>query len=649
MTLCCLTDIWAQLPAVRPIPPPGVSLPEKDAAELAESVQKLGAEIDALKATLQGNAAHLALLPDIQIFHKSADWALRHDEFFDLKQIPIARAHLALGTQRARELREGNPSWTRATGLVVRGYVSQIDGSVQPYGMVIPSDWNASDRTLRRLDFWMHGRAEKLSELDFIEQRLKNTGEFTPEGAFVLHLYGRYCCANKFAGETDLFEALAHAQAQYPVDPAKLVVRGFSMGGASCWQFATHFGSLWAAAAPGAGFAESKEFLRLGQSPEKPLPALWEQTLWRWYDSTVYAGNLAHVPTVAYSGELDGQKQAADIMLRFLKEEGLQIPHVIGPQTAHKYHPDSKPQIEAFLEKATATPTPPPNRVRFTTYSLIYPKMGWVEIESMGRHWERADVEAILQPHGVTATTRNVRSLKLHLAQTGKFANGTKIDLMVDGQSLQAPLKDGFVQAHRDGTNWKQGPVTGPSLRKQPGLCGPIDHAFMSSFIMVRPTGAPLNPTVGAWARSELDHALLFWRKVFRGDAQIKDDIAITSEDIAQSNLILWGDPSSNALLARILPQLPLQWTAQEVTLGNDSFDASRHAPIMIFPNPLNPRKYIVINSGVTFREEALLNNANQIPKLPDWAVLDLQTPPNAVTPGNVLKAGFFNENWTLP
>ncbi len=43
-------------------------------------------------------------------------------------------------------------------------------------------------------------------------------------------------------------------------------------------------------------------------------------------------------PTVAYSGEIDKQKQAADIMDRFLKAEGLDLTHIIGPQTAHKIH-----------------------------------------------------------------------------------------------------------------------------------------------------------------------------------------------------------------------------------------------------------------------------------------------------------------------
>ena len=52
------------------------------------------------------------------------------------------------------------------------------------------------------------GTVFTLGVFDFNNQRMNSKGEFTPEGAIVLHLYARYCCANKFAGETDLFEAL---------------------------------------------------------------------------------------------------------------------------------------------------------------------------------------------------------------------------------------------------------------------------------------------------------------------------------------------------------------------------------------------------------------------------------------------------------
>ena len=631
---------------VRPIPPPGIDVPEQDAKQLAEGIQQLGGQIEILRKKLKNKPRHLALLPDVEIFHKSADWALRHREFFDPKQIAIAKEHILRGMQRAQELFNGKPSWTKATGLVVRGYVSAIDGSVQPYGLEIPEDWKPAEKAGRRLDFWMHGRGEKLSELAFIEERLKNKGEFSPQRGIVLHLYGRFCCANKFAGEVDLFEALAHAKEHYSIDPGKLVVRGFSMGGASCWQFATHYGSLWAAAAPGAGFAESKEFLRLGTNPDKPLPAPWEQTLWRWYDSTVYAGNLANVPTIAYSGETDGQKQAADIMLKFLDREGLSVPHVIGPQTAHKYHPDSKREIEEFLAKAVADRVAVPDKIRFTTYTLIYPKMGWVEAEGLERHWERADIIASLGTDGIEATTKNVSALSLHAGDVPRFAESKSIPVTIDGERLDVPVEDGRARLHRAKEGWRAGAASSAELRKQPGLCGPIDHAFMSSFVMVRPTGKPLHDTVGRWTEAEAAHAAEFWRKVFRGDAPVKTDTAVDDADMERCNLVLWGDPSSNAVIARILPQLPIEWTAKELRVAGATHDPSRCAPVLIYPNPLNPRRYVVINSGVTFREEALLNNANQIPKLPDWAVVDLDSPPDAVRPGKVLDAGFFSERW---
>ncbi len=48
-----------------------------------------------------------------------------------------------------------------------------------------------------------------------------------------------------------------------------------------------------------------------------------------------------------------------------------------------------------------------------------------------------------------------------------------------------------------------------------------------------------------------MKHAIDHWRRQFRGEARVKDDKDITDADIAAHNLILWGDPSSNAILAQ--------------------------------------------------------------------------------------------------
>lgn len=633
---------------VRRIPPPGIPVPERDRSELTAGAEALAKRIASVRSSLITRPQAIGRLPDVQIFHKAVDWALRHDEFFDPKQLAVAKRLLEIGRDRAEELRGGRTPWDASTGLVVRAYCSKIDGSIQPYGMVVPEDWTPTDKRPRPLHFWCHGRGEKLSELDFVDQRMTRPGEFTPPGAFVLHLYGRYCCANKFAGEVDLFEALEDAQKHYAIDMDRLVVRGFSMGGASTWQFATHFAWLWAAAAPGAGFAESKEFLKLGTSPDRPLPPDWEQTLWRWYDSTRYAANLANCPTVAYSGEKDGQKQAADIMIRHLEAEGLTIPHVIGPDTAHKYHPDAKPQIEEIVTAAVKKGRDPePSKVRLTTYTLVYPRMAWVEIGGLGKHWERADVNAEIAADKIVATTRNITALRLDPSS----ARAAIPKVVLDGQELPvAWAKDG-ARFHRAGDRWQAGPLPAPkgALLKRPGLCGPIDHAFMDSFVFVAPGGRSTSKLMEDWAKAELDRAVTQWRQVFRGDARVIRDAALTPAEISRSHLVLWGDPNSNAVIRRILDRLPLKWDIRGVSLGGQSFDVKHHAPILIFPNPLNPDRYVVINSGFTFREAAALNNAQQTPKLPDWAIIDLRTPPDAYWPGKVAAAGFFDEQWRPP
>ncbi|HXE55362.1 MAG TPA: hypothetical protein VN541_20225, partial [Tepidisphaeraceae bacterium] len=72
------------------------------------------------------------------------------------------------------------------------------------------------------------------------------------------------------------------------------------------------------------------------------------------------------------------------------------------------------------------------------------------------------------------------------------------------------------------------------------------------------------------------------------------------------------------------------------------------HVPVLIYPNPLNPKRYVVLNSGFTFREADYLNNDRQNPKLPDWAVVDTTEPPSPTAPGKIADAGFFGEKWEL-
>jgi pimeloyl-ACP methyl ester carboxylesterase len=626
---------------VRPIPLKGIVVPPEVRTELDAGLKDLARDIQALRDGLKGKPALRELLPDVQIFHKAVDVALNHDEFHDPKEFDLARGQLKEGRRRAAELFAGKPGWTMSPGHHPRGYVSKIDGSIQPYGFHIPETFPADPGRKRRLDTWFHGRMEHLSELNFIDWaglhfddsvRIAG-GPFTPPDALVLQLYGRFCNASKFAGEMDFFEAMDEVKQHYAIDTDRIVIRGFSMGWAASWHLGAHYAGRWAAVAPGAGFAETAEFLRVFQK-ETLTPAPFERKLWHWYDATDYAVNFSNTTTVAYSGELDPQKQAADIMARAMADEGLELKHLIGPQTGHKYHPEVWRELVKLVDEAAAKGRDPlPKKIRFTTYTTRYNDMKWVLVDGLEQHWERARVDAEQEVGVIKATTSNVSAVSFEVPSLSK--------VVLDGQEL--PAAPHYVKSEG---KWAAGSPQG--LVKRHGLQGPVDDAFLSPFLFVMPSGPLTNGTIQEWVTKEFPRALFEWRRQFRGEARAKQDGDLTEDDIAKYNLILWGEPSSNKFLAKVLDKLPLKWTATELTISGKTYPAATHLPILIYPNPLNPAKYIVLNSGFTYREYDYLNNARQVPRLPDWAVIDVTTPPGTQWPGKVVAADFFSERWEL-
>lgn len=639
---------------VRRQPPAGIKIADSDRRELAGEVEKLGADLAAAAREFGDKPTLTARLPDVRVFHKAVDWALRFDEIFRTNEVASARAELRVANERLAALRAGQIPWQSATGLVVRGYTSRIDGSVQPYGLVVPPSYTANSGRRWRLDFWFHGRGETLTELSFIQDRLRNPGEFAPADTIVLHLYGRYCNGSRFAGETDFFEALADVRKLYPIDEDRMVVRGFSLGGAACWHMTTHHASLWAAAAPGAGFSETADFLKVFQK-ETLQPHEWEQKLWRMYDSTAQALNTRMVPLVVYSGEDDSQIQAARAMEKAMAAEHLEMTHLVGPKTGHRYEPTTKTELNRRIDAlAMHGRVRVPREVHFVTHTLRYPRQAWVQVDALGEHWEPARVDATLVGQGVRASLANITAVTFDIGPgEAPFDPTRPVEVRIGDDTLPGGKagsdRSWHASFHRgDGGHWEAGPLPGGSPRKRHGLQGPIDDAFMDRFLMVLPTGTPLNEKVGAWTAAESAHAIEHWRRHFRGEAPAKKDSEISDRDIAEANLVLWGDPQSNRLLARIADKLPVKWTAAGVVVKDKTYPADRHVPVLVFPNPLNPEHYVVVNSGFTFREYDYLNNARQTPKLPDWAIIDIGTPATSRFPGGIPAAGFFGESWEL-
>lgn len=629
----------------------GIEIPSQTKRALTEALEPLEAAVEYIHQSEDPFVR--AYAPDVLIYLKAVKGALDANEFHRAAQFELAEQLIVRGLERAALLMNGKAPWARQTGLVVRGYRSRLDDSIQPYGLVVPESWQAEAGQSHRLDVWLHGRDNSLTELKFIDQRERSPGQFTPDHTFVLHPYGRFCNAFKFAGEVDVFEAMAHVKEQYPINEDRVSVRGFSMGGAGCWHLAVHYADRWAAAAPGAGFAESADYLGLWKKETKPT--WYESKLWRLYDADEYALNLFHLPTVAYSGGADKQIQAARMMELALEREGMQLAHIIGPDTGHRYHPEAKKEVERRVDQlASIGRQRIPHKVKMTTYTLKYPGMHWVQLTGLERHWEKAVVHAEIQGDAVVEVkTKNVTGLKLTM-QAGEcpLDPGATPVVKIDGQSLnvdkvETDLSWNVSLAKQDG-HWKRVDAgnRGVLLRKKPGLQGPIDDAFMDRFVIVKPSGRVSRSLSDRWIRREQVRLEQEWREQFRGEARVVSDLEFKADQWKDANWILFGSPETNALIKQMAPFLPIQWRAGNIRVGEHVFDDTRHVPVLIFPNPMNPEKYVVLNSGFTFRGYG--SNATQVPRLPDYAIIDTRVRATSETPGGIVVTGFFDEHWQL-
>jgi hypothetical protein len=282
--------------------------------------------------------------------------------------------------------------------------------------------------------------------------------------------------------------------------------------------------------------------------------------------------------------------------------------------------------------------------------------MNWVTVDALREHWKEARVDARVDPSGtVDISVRNVTALTLEFPPGySPFPLGTPAKVRINSNGILAPARSSdrswgisLIEDANDGS-WSSAPQQAGGLRKRHDLQGPIDDAFMDSFMFVRPTAKSPNPNFQAWLDAEMPRAIEHWRRHFRGEPRVKDDRDVNETDIATSHLVLWGDPASNSVIRQVADRLPIAWNAKSLRAGDTTFDSGDHALLLIYPNPLNASRYLVLNSGFTFREYDYLNNARQVPKLPDWAVIDLRTPPDSRFPGKVVAADFFGERWEL-
>jgi len=525
-----------------------------------------------------------------------------------------------------------------------------VDGSVQPYRLIIPESYDGSRPV--PLCVSLHGRAVTTYEVNFL--RPPNRPGAPPPAAdwIQLDIYGRGNNAYQWAGETDVFEAMASVQGRYRIDPDRIALKGFSMGGAGVWHIGLHYPDRWASIEAGAGDTRSHRY------PVMEQLAPHQQAMTRIFDYMYeWALNAFNTPFAAYVGEIDGGFVKHIAVREELVREGfhfqgdlfggytgVEIPtlqFLVAPRTPHRTDPAYRQRLDAFHPEYVARGRQSPEHVRFVTYTARYNRSYWVTVDGLEKHYERAEVDATRSDNRAQydITTRNITHLVLR--ETDRANN-----INIDGQKLRVKAAP-EIAVEKLSQTWKLADGREKGLRKKHGLQGPIDDAFLGPFLIVRPTGAPWNTAAHGQAMRILQRFDRQYRLAFRGYLRVKDDKEVTESDFAKYHVVLFGDPGSNRWIARMMlnGKLPVRWTKETVALGNRTFPAPESVPALIYPNPLSPSRYVVLNSGLT---ADWADWAGDFPtaQLGDFAVLRAK---EGSEEPEVAYAGLFDESWKLP
>jgi pimeloyl-ACP methyl ester carboxylesterase len=627
----------------------------READRASAERQDLKDAANKLEARL-GNLKDLApdVLADVAVFCKGVTWALRYDTTLAPNDLALIKKALTRGSERVNALAAHHTPWTTKKGKVVRGFISAVDGSAQPCGVIVPEGYDGS-RPMR-LDVVLHGSSKPvgMSELKFMSRFDEGDADKPgPEADFIeLHPLGRVENCYRWAGETDVFEAIEAVCRNYRIDRDRIVLRGMSMGASGTWHLGLKHPDRFVAIGPYCGYVDTHRFSETpipGFIKVGPLPPHQETGL-HMLDSVDYAANAGVVPAIAAIGDKDPFFQAHVIMGEAFAREGLPMVNLISPGTAHVIDPVTHAeQMRRIGEYADKGLNHDPKELRFVTWSLKYNQCHWLELLGLARHYERAEFRG-----SVTGDALEVNAA----ANITRFAIHRPLSKMrIGGAEIAIPphrAGEALVFSRSNNTWQCDGPRGVVTLQgKRPGLQGPIDDAFATPFLCVRGTGNPWNEEVSTWAAASLRRFQYEWARYMRGDLPVKNDTEVTEADVRDKNLILFGDPGSNAWIAKALPKLPVSWTRDEVRLGGAMQSSKDHAPVFICASPLGADRYIVINSGHTFHEkEFAAFNYLLFPRLGDWALVKVMPgaeqwqPSSATFPEEIVRAGYFDEEW---
>jgi poly(3-hydroxybutyrate) depolymerase len=541
--------------------------------------------------TLRAAWATLAFAEDMRERMKSAGAA----HVKDLKQ------RLDYLKAKTKELESGaTPSESKA-GYQLRGYRSKMNGEMQLYSLYVPQNyeetkswplvvmlhgaWSNHHLALRRVLGLSNNRGEDDPSAKKVMPKLPDVPYFVvaPNGYETMSYEG-------FA-EEDVWKVMDEVSFLFSIDPDRVYLTGLSMGGGGTGKLGFRNPDRFAALAPVCGFFDPRIWRDYNNDKPEFLKRL------EMLSSTLgIAENLLHVPVKIMHGDQDpvvppqGSVDLHDKLQKLGYNSALEM--YAGVDHAAWVPAYENARIFEWFSQFKRDPNP--KKVIFKTGNPYGGIAYWITVDEPQKIRFMASVTAEVNDNGIEITTDNVARLSLQL-QNVVLPTTDRILIQIDGQKVYqgtAPESE-LCCVFEDGA-WKM-TTEKPEWRLLAGMKG-LHSAMDSRHVYVY-------GEAGSEKEIVMARTLAVEKSLPGGNADVRWQVLpegkLSRNDIAKNNLVLFASINGSTYLHKHLRNLPLKVNGNDLEFAGRRI-ANNQALAFIYPNPENPKRYLVVYTAAS-------------------------------------------------
>jgi dienelactone hydrolase len=538
--------------------------------------------------------------------------------------------------------RQGQTGRVRPYGFVRLAYRDDVDGSPQFCRAYLPPGYEPGRKW--PLVMQLHG----YNPANPVYVRWWGASERHPgidtefkdhQGVIYLEAHGRGNTQYLGMGDSDVLHAIAEAKRLFSVDDDRVYLTGDSMGGWGTWNVATRHPDLFAAIAPVFGGVDyhsvtsEEDLARL-----LPIDRFTNEKQSSW----AMADGLLNTPIFVHHGDAD---QAVNVeysrwAVRLLQRWGYDVRYHEYPGRVHEalLRHNANLSVEWFLQHRRDAA---PRKVRLRSAEVRNASAHWVHVLQAASPLAFMVVDAeVVDRNVIRLDTDNVLDVALSPPAALVDAkrpvtvvwNGTPQELRFEGGRLRLTAA-GYAPA---------------ALHKNALLPGSTTDFTVTPFAVVVGTSSR-DPEMVALCRQKAKAFVDGWRDWQKQEPRVFQDTDLKDADMARYSLLLVGGPEANRVTAKLAARLPLQIGPSRVTIDGKAFAAKDAAVHLLYPNPLNPERYVWV-AGATSTDGMYFCDASAT-NLPDWdyVVADGRIPAfgqKASALQTRVVSGMFDYNW---